>query len=73
MWLRVTFNRVNYNFTKENNRILDIRDQKVINHIFSLPNSSEFEAVMEDPKEEIISKEEKVTHKKKSIESKKEK
>lgn len=57
-WLRVTFNRENYNFTKENDRILDIKDQRILNHIFSLPNSSEFEIVMNEP--ELISKDGKI-------------
>ena len=41
----VSFNRMPYYFTLENNRTLDIKDQNVINYIFSLPNRQEFEAV----------------------------
>jgi len=39
-----------YYFTKENNRILDIEDKRIINYIFSLPNRAEFEVVMEEIK-----------------------
>ncbi len=50
----IAFNRKPYYFTPENNRILDIKDQAVINYIFSLPNRAEFEAVEESVKEEKI-------------------
>lgn len=43
----ISFNRKPYYFTPENDRILDIKDQAVINYIFSLPNRAEFEAVVE--------------------------
>lgn len=47
----VDYERKGYNFTLENNRTLEIKDQKVINYIFSLPNRAEFEAVEpEEPK-----------------------
>ena len=46
----VNLNRKPYYFTKENDRILDIKDQAVINYIFSLPNNAEFEVVMEETK-----------------------
>ena len=52
VWLKVELNRVPYYFTKENNRVVDIKDQAFINHIFSLPNRAEFEVVMEENKEE---------------------
>ena len=48
--LKISLNRIPYYFTKENNRILDIKDQAVINYIFSLPNKAEFEVVMEETK-----------------------
>ncbi len=44
----VTFNRKAYNFTPENNKTLDIREQAVVNYIFSLSNRSEFEAMVEE-------------------------
>ncbi len=55
----ISFNRKPYYFTPENNRILDIKEQLVINYIFSLPNRAEFEAVIvdkeaEEPKEKIL-------------------
>jgi len=50
----VAFNRKPYYFTPENNRILDIQDQAVVNYIFSLPNRAEFEAVMEETKQQPI-------------------
>lgn len=50
--LKVVLNRVPYFFNKENNYILDIKDQAVINYIFSLPNRTKFEVVMDKPKEE---------------------
>jgi len=53
----ISLNRKPYYFTKENNRALDIKDQAVINYIFSLPNNAEFEAVMEEPKVELKTKE----------------
>jgi hypothetical protein len=34
----------------ENNKICDIKDQAVINYIFSLNNRAEFEVVMEEDK-----------------------
>lgn len=46
---KVTFNRQPYNFTEENNHILDILEQGVINHIFSLGNRTEFEAMVAPP------------------------
>ncbi len=45
----VSLNRKPYYFTRENNRICDIQDQKVINYIFSLPNNAEFEVVAIEP------------------------
>jgi len=47
---KVSLNRKPYFFTKENDRVLDIKDQEIINYIFSLPNRAEFEVVMEDIK-----------------------
>jgi len=59
----VSFNRKPYYFTPENNRTLDIKDQVVVNYIFSLPNRAEFEAVMEEPKVEIKTEEPKIIKK----------
>lgn len=50
--LKVVLNRIPYYFNKENNRVLDIKDQAVINYIFSLDNRAEFEVVAEEPKQE---------------------
>jgi len=50
----VSFNRKPYYFTPENNKILDIEDQAVVNYIFSLDNRQEFEAVMEEVKQQPI-------------------
>ena len=47
-WIEVVLNRVPYIFSKENNLTLDIKNQAVVNHIFSLPNRAEFEAVVEE-------------------------
>lgn len=41
----VSLNRIPYYFTPENNMTADIKEQVVINYIFSLPNRAEFEAV----------------------------
>ena len=41
----ISFNRKSYHFTKENGRTLDIREQHIINYIFSLPNSAEFQVI----------------------------
>lgn len=43
--VRISPNREAYNFTPENNRTLDIKDQRIIDYIFSLPNRAEFQAV----------------------------
>lgn len=51
-WLKVVLNRVPYFFSKENNYVLDIKDQAVINHIFSLSNRAEFEVVADESKQE---------------------
>lgn len=51
----VSLNRKSYYFTLENNRTLDIKDQSVINHIFSLSNRAEFQVVAE-PQEIIFNK-----------------
>ena len=59
----VSFNRKPYYFTPENNRILDIKEQAVINYIFSLDNRQEFEAVMEEPKVELKTEEPKIIKK----------
>lgn len=53
----VSFNRKPYYFTPENNKILDIKEQAVVNYIFSLDNRAEFEAVMEETVEPNIIKE----------------
>ena len=50
-WHKVTYERKSFYFTKVNQKTLEINDQKVINHIFSLGNRTEFEAVVEPPKE----------------------
>lgn len=50
----ISFNRKPYYFTPENNRTLDIKDQNVINYIFSLPNRAEFEAVGEEEPKTIL-------------------
>lgn len=52
----ITFNRIPYYFNAENNYILDVRDQTVVNYIFSLPNRGEFEAVVEEIKQPKIEK-----------------
>ena len=49
-WIRVILERKSYIFDLENKRTLDINDQRVINYIFSLPNNSEFQVVMEEKK-----------------------
>ena len=41
----VNFNRQSYNFSIDNNRTIEISDQKVINYIFSLSNRHEFEPI----------------------------
>lgn len=43
----ISLDRKAYYFTPENNKILDIQDQRIVNYIFSLPNRAEFEAVVE--------------------------
>lgn len=48
---KVSLGRKPYYFTKENNRTLDIKDQSVINYIFSLPNRQEFEVIENIPVE----------------------
>ncbi len=53
----ISLNRKPYYFTQENNRIVDIKDQTVINYIFSLPNNAEFEVVMEEAKPSSIAPE----------------
>ena len=53
--VKVILNRVSYIFSKENDRMLDITDQKVINYVFSLPNREEFEVVVEDIKVSEVS------------------
>lgn len=58
-WYGVTYNRKEYIFSKENDRILDIKDDNVINFIFQLPNSSEFKVVVEDEKKPEVKPEEK--------------
>ena len=45
----VSYNRIPYYFTPENNHTAEIVDTKVINYIFSLPNRAEF-TVVEPPK-----------------------
>lgn len=47
---RIALNRKAYYFTKKNNRVLNIKEQEIINYIFSLSNRAEFEVVMEDIK-----------------------
>ncbi len=46
----ISYDRKSYHFIPENNKTLDIQDTKVINYIFSLPNRTEFEAVLWDDK-----------------------
>ena len=41
----VSINRKPYYFNQQNGRVLDTKDQNVINYIFGLPNRQEFEAV----------------------------
>ena len=41
-------NRKSYHFNKDNDRTLDIKEQDIINYIFSLPNRNEF-TVIEQP------------------------
>jgi hypothetical protein len=61
----ISFNRKPYYFTPENNRVLDIKEQAVLNYIFSLPNRAEFEAVMEEElKPELKAEEPKVEEEK---------
>lgn len=43
--VKVSPNRKSYNFTPENNRTLDIKEQNIIDYIFSLPNRAEFRAI----------------------------
>lgn len=45
----VALNRKPYYFVPENNKTLDIKEQAVVNYIFSLPNREEFEAVEPTP------------------------
>lgn len=49
----VALNRKSYYFTPENNRILDTEDQHLIDYIFHLPNSAEFQVVVE-PQEVVF-------------------
>jgi hypothetical protein len=49
-WIKIFLNRKSYIFSKENNRTLDIKDQNVLNHIFSLNNRAEFQVVLDEPK-----------------------
>ena len=44
----VSFNRKDYHFNLENNKILATRDQLLVNHIFSLANHHEFQIVESD-------------------------
>jgi len=60
---KISPDRKPYYFTPENNRILDIKDQAVVNYIFSLDNRQEFEAVMEEPKVELKTEELKIIKK----------
>ena len=71
-WMKVRLNRGEpYIFTEKNNRELEINDQKVINYIFGLPNSNEFEAVVE--KKEPVKKPESIKGpEKKTVKFKKE-
>lgn len=46
--LKITLGRKSYCFTIENNRILDIKEQEVINHIFGLDNRSEFQVIVDE-------------------------
>ena len=48
----ICFARKDYFFTKDNNWTLDIKEKKVIDYIFSLPNRVHFEIVMEEEKTE---------------------
>lgn len=74
----VTVGRVKYHWTEENNKTLDITDNRVIKRIFNLPNRSRFEIVeiKEKPIEnpvEAVEAEKKVISAKKSGKPKKEK
>ena len=52
IFYKVTFNRVPYCFTPENDMVLDIKEQEVIDYIFHLSNNAEFETVVEP--EELV-------------------
>jgi len=54
---KVSLDRVPYIFNMENNRTLDITDQKVRDYIFSLDNREEFEVIEEKKEEPKIVKE----------------
>lgn|SRR3990167_7413475 len=49
---KVSFNRKPYYFTKETGRILETKDQSLVNYIFSLDNRREFQVIEEIPKSE---------------------
>ena len=44
----ICFARKDYFFTKDNDWTLDIKEKKVIDYIFNLPNRAHFEIVMEE-------------------------
>lgn len=44
---RISFVRQHYNFNIENNRTIDINDQRLIDYIFNLDNHFEFKIVNE--------------------------
>ncbi len=44
-WFKVSLNRKPYYFNPENDRILETKDESLINYIFSLPNKSEFRII----------------------------
>ena len=43
--IKVTLNRKDFFFSRENNKTIETCDQKLINYIFSLPNNFEFSVV----------------------------
>jgi len=72
-WKKVSFNRGQpLFFTEENNRTVDIKDQKVIDHIFGSDERGQFQFVLEESEEDQNkSTEEKGISKRKLSKSKK--
>lgn len=49
----VSFNRMKYHFTKDNNKILETEDQVIVDHISRLENSYDFQFLVAENVPEI--------------------